>query len=249
MSGARQRRRGIALALATALAVAVPAAAAEPPGAATPQALVARMKGAAEKKDLGEMMACLSANGRRQMVGALYLGATMMVAFSQMGVDMGEAMAEGMTEDAAPADKAKAEARKRAAQEGARKLRDSYNTVVARHGLPPISEAGEPERELDEADLEKAFAKLDSTAFARDLMAFMQSLPGAESREAVDPSPVKLGDGVLSGLAISGDRATATLDGEPVIMVREGGRWFFEIEEPEDDDEAEDSEGDEEDEE
>ena len=44
------------------------AVAAEPPGAETPEALVARMQAAAENQDVPEMMACVAHTSRRVAV-------------------------------------------------------------------------------------------------------------------------------------------------------------------------------------
>ena len=66
------------------------------PGAETPELLVERMKAGAAKEDFSEIAACLTPKNRTEMAMAMYMGATMMVAFAEMGAEMGGAMAEGM---------------------------------------------------------------------------------------------------------------------------------------------------------
>jgi hypothetical protein len=210
--------------LAPALAVA------EPPGASSPQALVDRMKRAAEKEDLGEIVACLSGKARGEMTMGLYMGATMMVAFSQMGVEMGGSMAESLGEDASAEDRKKAEAQLADARAQAAKLQQDYDVLMAKYGLPTMPKEGEPEPQISEQEIGAIFERLDTSAFAGDVLAFMKSMPGAEETPAGEAAPVKLGSGVIADLAIDGDTATGTIDGEAVRFVRENGRWFFDAE-------------------
>jgi len=210
--------------------VAAPAFA-EAPGAESPEALVERMKRAGETEDFGEMMACLAPEGRVQMASMMYLMATMMVGFSMMSVEMGsemgtsmaEGMAEGMGEELTAEQKAEMEAQKQQALAEVAKIRDSYNAMVSKHGLPELSEEGE----APDADPEELFAKIDQAAFIEDVMAFLESMPGDESSPAEAGSPWDLGDGTLTDLVIEGDSATGTIDGDEVGFIRIDGRWYF----------------------
>lgn len=229
--------RALVTAVATAL-VTLPAVAAEPPGAATPQELVDRMKKAAEAEDLPGMAQCLDPKSRSELAKGIYLVTTMVVAFSQMGVEMGAGMAEAMGgEEASAEDKARQQAELEAARGEAAKLRDRYNVLMKKHGMPTMPADGEEQSEPSDAELEAAFAKLEYGSFLADASEFIESLPDSDEGEGEGdggaPSPVKIGDGVLSELAIDGDRATAKLDGEAVDFVRIDGRWFFQLpEEP-----------------
>ena len=81
-------RRHVSVALAL-LLVALPAlAATKPYGGSSPQDVVARLKAAAEGKDMGEVMACLDPDSRREMAMMMVAGVGMMVAFSAMGTEM-----------------------------------------------------------------------------------------------------------------------------------------------------------------
>lgn len=238
----RKTRMGfVSRALVTAVVAALvtlPAVAAEPPGAATPQELVERMKKAAEAEDLPGMAQCLDPKSRSELTKGIYLVTTMVVAFSQMGVEMGAGMAEAMGgEEVSAEDRARQQAELDKARQEAGALRDRYNVLMKKHGMPVMPAEGEAQTEPSDAELEAAFARLDHGDFLADAAAFIDSLPdsGEEGEESGAPSPVKIGEGVLSDLAIDGDRATARLDGEAVDFVRIDGRWFFELpEEPTD---------------
>lgn len=213
------------------LAVSAPAFA-EAPGAESPEALVERMKRAGENEDFGEMMACLEPEGRAEMASMMYLMATMMVGFSMMGAEMGsemgESMAEGMGQELTAEEKAEMEAQKQKALAEVAKLRDSYNAMVAKYGLPELTEEGEP----PDMDVEALFREIDQAAFIEDVMAFLDSMPGdeEESSPAEEGAPWALGDATLTDLKIEGDTATGTIGGEEVTFVRIDGRWYFDAE-------------------
>jgi len=198
------------------------------------------MRAAAAKKDIAELAACMSPETRTEMAMGMYLGATMMVAFSQMGLEMGEAMAEGMAEGMAEAmggtvseeERAKAEASKKEARAQAEELRKGYNALVAKYGLPQLPAEGEPEAEMPPEEAERVFAALDQGAFATDVIRFLETLPGDEPKPSPEEaSPVKIPDGPLENLAIEGDVATGAVGDEMLRFVRIDGRWY--VEEPE----------------
>jgi len=207
-------------------------AASGPGGGETPEAVVARMKKGAEDKNMAEVVACMAPKARQEMSAAMYLGSTMMVAFSQMGSAMGGAMMEGMTGMAeGMGGEVSAEDKKKAEDEAAKmktelaKLSDNYNTIMKKHGLPVMPKEGEPEpAEPSKEELDKLFANLDHGAFITDVMALMESMPGEKS-ESDSPFAVK-GD-KLENLKIEGDKATGTVGGEAMNFVQIDGRWFL----------------------
>lgn len=212
-----------------------PPARAEQPGAETPQALVERMKSAAERDDLAGIVACLAPPARAEMAMGLYMAATMVVAFSQMGLDMSVSMAEGMADAMGAEPTAEQQAEAAAQKEKARaelgKIRASYNALMAKYELPALPAEGEPEPTgPTPEEMKKKFETMDQGVFMTDVMAFVDSIPGTEEEEKSDEpeGPVKIGAGELTGLAIDGDHATGTLDGDPVTFVRLDGRWYFE---------------------
>jgi len=197
------------------------------PGADSPQALVERVKQAAEAKNLAEIANCLDPKSRTEMTQGLYMAATMVVAFSQMGLEMGAGMGEALAEDASAEDKAAHQAQLAEGRQEVDELRLRYNALVGKYGLPTIPDEGEAEpAELPEAELETLFAQIDQGAFLTDTMAFIESMPGTEEKPA-DESPIKIGAGVLADLVTDGDTATAMLDGEPVRFLRVDGRWYI----------------------
>lgn len=228
----RKVRPGISWLVMGCLLLAVTAPAfAEAPGAESPEALVERMKRAGENEDFGEMMACLAPEGRIKMASMMYLMATMMVGFSMMGVEMGsemgESMAEGMGGELTAEEKAEMEAQKQKALAEVAELRDAYNAMVSKYGLPEITEEEEP----SDPDLDAIFQEIDQAAFVEDIMAFLDSMPGDEESSSADEgAPWDFGDATLTDLKIEGDTATGTIGGQEVKFVRIDGRWFFDEE-------------------
>jgi hypothetical protein len=200
------------------------------PGAETPEALVARMKAGAAKEDFSEIAACLTPKNRTEMAMAMYMGATMMVAFADMGLEMGGAMAEGMAGMAgepSAEDKKKAEEQKAKAKQEIEGLKTAYNNMVTKYGLPAMPKEGEPEKpEPTQQEIEKLFANIDHGAFLTDAMAVMKAMPG-ENKDG-DSDPVKIPEGGLENLKIEGDKATGTVGGDPFTFVKIDGRWYVE---------------------
>ncbi len=203
------------------------------PGAETPELLVARMKAGAAKEDFSEIAACLTPKNRTEMAMAMYMGATMMVAFADMGLEMGGAMADGMAGmadgSAAPSaeDKQKAEEQKAKAKQEIEGLKTAYNNLTAKYGLPTMPKEGEPEKpEPTQQEIEKLFANIDHGAFLTDALAVMKAMPGDQA--AGDNDPVKIPEGGLENLKIDGDKATGTVGGDAFSFVKIDGRWYVE---------------------
>lgn len=206
-----------------------PMAAKALPGAETPAALVARMKAGAAKEDFGEIAACLTPKSRAEMAIAMYMGATMMVAFSQMGVEMGSGMAEGMAGlggEPSAEDKQKAADQKAKAMQEIAGLQKAYDALVAKYGLPAMPKEGEPEKPApSKEEMEKLFANLDQGAFLNDALAVMKAMPGEHKSES---GPVQIPEGGLENLKIEGDKATGTVGGDAFTFARIDGRWYVE---------------------
>ncbi len=203
--------------------------AAEPPGAATPQALVARMQAAAAKNDLGELMACMAPDDRREMAIGMVAGVTMMVAFMGMAGGMAEGMAEGMAgEDQKPEDKAKLEAAKKEAEEKSAAMQKKVEGVLKKHGVDKMMEDPTPLPE-EPATRSKALAAMfkgtDEIALTKDLIGLLEEIGKAEGKEE-KPKPVEAPQSV-SDYKISGDTATAKAGDETLDFVRIDGRWYL----------------------
>lgn len=198
-------------------------------GAETPEALVERMKKAAASKDLAEMAACMSPKSRTEMAMGMYLGATMMVAFSEMGLQMGDAMAGGMGDAMSDEDKKKAQENMEKGKAEVAQLKERYNEMVGKYGLPKMPAEGEPEADMPKEEAEKLFASIDQGAFVADVMKFLESMPGEDKPSADEAAPVKIPEGPLENLQIAGDTATGSVGGEAMNFVKVDGRWFVEM--------------------
>lgn len=206
-----------------------------PGGAASPEALVERMKKAAENENMAEVVACLAPRARQDMSAAMYLGATMMVAFSQMGSELGGAMmegmgamAEGMGGKVSDGDKQKADEQAAAAKEQLGKLHDEYNKLMKKHGLPQMPKEGEAApAEPTKEEMDRLFANLDHGVFVADVMVLLDSMPGENKPSG---SPVDMKEGNLENLKIEGDRAAGTVGGDEVKFIRIEERWYLDAE-------------------
>jgi len=187
------------------------------------------MKAGAAKEDFGEIAACLTPKSRAEMAMAMYMGATMMVAFSQMGVEMGGAMAEGMAEmggEPSNSDKQEVAEQKAKAMQEIAGLQKAYDALVAKYGLPAMPKEGEPEKPApSKEEMEKLFANLDQGAFLNDALAVMKAMPGEHTSES---GPVQIPEGGLENLKIEGDQATGTVGGDAFTFARIDGRWYVE---------------------
>lgn len=229
--------RPVAAALAL-LLLALPAAvvaAAEPPGAETPEALVARMQAATEKKDVPEMMACVAPNSRREMALMMVAGTGMMVAFMGMGggmaETMGEAVVEGLSgEEATPEQKAEMDKGQAELEAKAAEMQKSLEAILDRHGVTEMMKDETPlpdEPAARAAALEKAFAKTDDIALMTDLMGLMEQLGDPSKEKGEVPPPVPVSE-TVTDYQIDGDTATARSGEETLEFVRVDGRWYFE---------------------
>ena len=216
------------------LASPLPLAAASQPGAESPQALVAKVRAAAEKNDFPGIVDCIAPAERREMAAGLVMGTTMMVAFLDMGsgmaMDMGEAMAEGMSgseltaEQKAEMEKGKAEAKKKSAE-----LQARHDAILTKYGIKQRMESMQAEGDDGGGSPEEAIGKLlqgvDERALIVDLMGFMESLGEAKPGGDEGKKPFELGE--VTDYKIQGDRATAKAGDETVDFVKVDGRWYL----------------------
>ena len=229
----RSLHRLAVLPLLALASVPMPLLAAKQPGADSPQALVARLRAAAEKNDFPELVDCIAPKERQEMAAGLVLGTTMMVAFMDMGSEMAGGMAQGMAEgmsgseltaeQKAQAEKAKAEAKAKSAE-----LHGRYDAIMQRYGLKDRMEQMQANGRDDGSPPEEAIGKLhagvDERALIVDLMGFMNAL--GESQGQGDKKPFSL-PAEVTDYKIDGDHATAKAGSETVEFVKVDGRWYF----------------------
>jgi hypothetical protein len=207
------------------------AAAAEAPGAATPEALVARLQAAAESGDLVEVAACMTPDDRAEMTVGMLVVTGMMVAFSQMGGEMAEGMAEGMAdafgegepsgEQRAAVDAGRAEMEAKAGELEAR-----YTAILDKHGLAERMEADPPENTggTGTQAMREMLAGVDDVALLGDLFGLLEEIGEGDAMSGES----KLPEGPIEVVSVEGDRATARAGDQTVEMVRIDGRWYFE---------------------
>ena len=194
-----------------------PSLRAEPMGAESPQAVVEKLKAATQEENFGALATLLAPEARAEMAKGIWAGTTMMIAMSsamgEMAVGMGEEMGEQTPEAKQQAAKAKAEAD---AKFGVWKKR--YDDVAKKHGLPSLDSS-------QEADPEALFAKADHVALISDFGGLLQSF--GEEQGSHKKGEGKKIEGGLENLKVDGDRAEATLAGDPIKFVKIDGRWYI----------------------
>lgn len=224
------------LALLPAAAQAAVAKSSVPLGADSPEALVKRLKTAAEKEDFAELAACMAPSDRAMMTMMMVLAASMMTAFSQMGSEMASGMAEAFQDEESMTaeEKAKAAAEKKKMEEQSAAVVKKLEAVLTKHGVTELMEnTPDPEPGSDPAkNAEKLMANVDQVALITDLMAIMKdTFKDAEKGEGEgDGSPMgKIPKGDLKDLKVTGDTATGKIDGEDVHFVKVDGRWYLKM--------------------
>lgn len=221
----------VAAALALCFHAAAPARAEVALGAATPQALMARMIKAADAGDFAEIIACVDPASRSELSLGLVMATTMMVAFMSMGSEMAGGMAEGLAEGLAgemkPEEKAKAEKSRAEAAAKVAQARAGLTAIFKKHGLPDLmDDAAVPK---DEGAAAALLAKADHAALAGDLLKFMETFgdgPGTKDGKATALGPVNVPRSVTD-YKIMDARATARAGAETLEFVKVGDRWFF----------------------
>lgn len=225
----------LAVWLATSPVLSAAAQRREPPGADSPQAVIARLEKAAQANDLPGIAACLTEQDRIDITSAMLLASTMMVAFAQMGSSMAETMAEEMsgTADTPPqeltAEQKKAQAEneksKKEAQAKIKQMEDKYRKILLKHKLPDFFAEG-AESEAGPEKAAEQLKKVDQIALLDDLMAFLTELDEKEADAAKKESPVDL-PGKVTNYNIQGNHATAKAGNETLEFEKQNGRWFL----------------------
>ncbi|HVF61240.1 MAG TPA: hypothetical protein VNJ70_15640 [Thermoanaerobaculia bacterium] len=239
--------RPVALLLCALLAL-LPAAAqpaaksSVPLGADSPEALVKRLKTAAEKQDVAELAACMASSDRAMMTMMMVLAVTMMTAFTQMGSEMATGLAEGFQDEESMTAEEKAEAaaaKKKMEDEGAA-VQKKLEAVLAKHGITELMEqTPDPEPGSDPTqNAEKLLAGVDQVALISDITALMkENFKDAEKAEGSPTPPIpnytmafgEVKQGDLEDLKVKGDTASVKVGGEEVQFVKVDGRWYVKL--------------------
>lgn len=199
---------------AFALAAAAPSAAAEPPGAATPEALVARLRAAAEQGDLAEVANCTAPEQRRVWATAMLRKGSMMM--QMLGAGEGAApTASGTPAQQVEAFKARPERIAYPAE-----LNAFHQAILEKHGIATrVAKDGPPATDAAAAALLEG---VDQGALIADLTALVDSLLDPSRRE----HPKYFPDADVGPFEVKGDHAKAKCGGCELELVRVGGRWY-----------------------
>ena len=177
-------------------------------GGATPEEVFNRFNAGAEAQNWEEIAACFSPDGLAEMNAMMVVMGGMMVAFANMGEEMAESMGDPeQAQSAAPEVSG---------------LEKKFEELLVRHGIDTKAMEEVP---VEGDELPEAF---QSPAFFADIMGFIDELPDDKDGGASE-SPFSGPKGPLENLVIDGDRATATVGGEPGEFVRVDGRWYLEL--------------------
>ena len=198
-----------------ALAAAAPSLAAEPPGAATPEALVARLRAAAERGDLAEVANCTAPEQRRVWATAMLRKGSMMM--QMLGAGEGDAPAAGGATPAQQVEAFKARPERIAYPA---ELYAFQQAILEKHGIAArLAKSGPP---TSDAAAVALLEGVDQGALIADMTALVDSLLDPSRRE----HPKYFPDTDVGPLEVKGDRAKAKCGDCQLELVRVGGRWY-----------------------
>jgi hypothetical protein len=190
--------------------------AAEPPGAATPEALVARLRAAAQHDDLAEVANCTAPDQRRVWAAAMLRKGDVMM--TMLGVEDGAAGAAA--QGATPAQQVEAFKARPERIAVPAELGAFYQAILEKHGIAArLAKGGAPR---DDAATAKLLEGVDEGALIADLTALIDSLLDPSRRE----HPTYFPDTEVGPFEVKGDRAKAKCGDCQVELVRVGGRWY-----------------------
>ena len=198
----------VTIAVVLIVGMGTPSWAAPERGGTTPEEVFNRFKAGAEAQNWKEIAACISPDGLAEMNAMMVVMGGMMVAFANMGEEMAESM--GDQEQA------------QSATQEVSGLEKKFEALLVRHGIDAKAMEEVP---VEGDELPEAFK---SPAFFADIMGFIDELPDDKEGNASE-SPFSAPKGQLENVVIDGDRATATVGGEPGEFVRVDGRWYLEL--------------------
>lgn len=194
--------------------LAAPAGAGEPPGAASPQALVERLRAAVTRGDTAELASCIAPEQRRQWALSLLRRGRMMMEMLEQSAEAGAA-GDAAGREAAAQRVAQFRTRPEPLRATA-DLRSFHESILQKHGL-----AGRKMDLGDEAGAATLLAGVDEAALIDDLTALIDSLIAPAERRHASEFPADVRD-----YRITGDKATAKAGDITLDFVRVDGRWY-----------------------
>lgn len=196
--------------------------AAEPPGAATPEALVARLRAAAKAGDLAEVANCTAPEQRVVWAAAMLRKGKVMM--QMLSGDDGAAPAAANA--ATPAQQVEAFKARPERIALATELAAFHQAILEKHGIAArLDKEGPPQNDAAAA---KLLAGVDQGALIADMTALIDSLLDPSRREHPNYFP----DEDVGPFTVKGDHATAKspekneCGGCELELVRVDGRWY-----------------------
>lgn len=202
--------------------LAAQAAAAAGEGAESPAAVVEGLKAAAEAQDFPGLARLLAPEARAQITVSLIVGVSMMVAFAQMGGEMAGSLGDAFSDGDDAEQQAELAKQQEEAAAVAAGIQKRLEGVFEKYGLEDVMDEAEGDDAAGPEKLTQALVGIDQPALIGELLDIMASLGEGGPGEK---SPVPVGE--LENLAIDGDHATGTVNGEAAEFVRIDDRWYF----------------------
>jgi len=217
------RVRSAGRVLAAALLLVLPALlrpsalrAAEPPGAATPEALVARLRAAAQRDDLAEVANCTAPEQRLVWAAAMLRKGAMMMQF----FDSGDGAAPAAADAGTPAQQVEAFKARPERIAMPAELQAFHQAILEKHGIAArLGKEGPP---ANDAAAAKLLAGVDQGALIADMTALVDSLLDPSRRE----HPKYFPDEEVGPFEVKGDHAKAKCGDCQLELVRVAGRWY-----------------------
>ncbi|MDA8017464.1 MAG: hypothetical protein MPN21_08435 [Thermoanaerobaculia bacterium] len=186
-------------------------------GAETPEALIAGLQDAARDADMGQLARYLSDSDRAKAGLGLTIGATMMLAMREMGLDM-NSQGESDGDDAT----------KKKADLG--ELQTWLGSIFDKYGVeqPDQETMGRMMRRGPEGfgELEDTMKGLCTAELIGELATFLSEVSEQEVSKQIER--FKADD--VGPVTVDGDTARSAIGGEELLMTRIDGRWYVDIE-------------------
>jgi hypothetical protein len=183
-------------------------------GAATPQEVVAAVKKATAANDFLGALQVVSPAGLKSLAGEGVTGVLMVLAFSD-------------PDDPMPGNTKPSKAELDAQRKKYKDAMDMAKALLKPYGLDAV--IGKPVLAADtQKNIDTALDKADNLALITSLYTAMVKLGPLVGMTDAKPRPI-VEVGTVSGYKITGDKATAQNDANPMAFTRIAGRWYMEV--------------------
>lgn len=192
---------------------------ARPDGGATPQEVVDGLMAAAQARDFGALVPYVLPEQRAALAyGIGVMPMTFMVGIAEAMLPAAQAVGGGEAE--------KAQAR-------IAEMQGAHEALLQKYGIAEVDDGAMQATGGNEAAMmtlfNEAMGDIDHAAFLEDAVALMQKYSGKDGKGQQDP--MKEFDKKLVNLKVTGDTATADIEGEEgqLGLVKVAGRWYADM--------------------